>query len=398
MKNGNGVFFLVSGGVLSCRCRIYPNWDLKFLFWDNFGACRFVHNKIREKVKNARRHNNYLLKHNDNPEFKDEKPVMLNRSFYNTCLTRLKHDNPFLYELDSTSLQDSYERLKRAFDRYDKKIAAFPKLKTLKNPVQSFTLKNVNNSIRIKDGYLRLNKYGFVKIHGNRDIPGKIKTVTIKFDKGRWYAIITYSIKGQLDMPLPKTGKMVGIDSGLKNYIMLSSGEVIAKPDTRELDEKIKKQKRIVSRRYQVPYHGTNYTRAIEKLWQLENKRQDTLNDFYHKISKKIVTQYDIIVMETLNIHGMLKNRRVSAGVHDASWYRLKMMIKYKAQKYGKTFIEIDQWFASTKTCQYCGYKNKKLTLKDRKWTCPNCGKKHERDHNAAVNILNEGLRMLKIK
>ena len=138
----------------------------------------------------------------------------------------------------------------------------------------------------------------------------------------------------------------MGIDVGLKNYITLSTGEVIAKPDTRDLDDKIKKQRKIVSRRFQ---YGSNYLKAVEELQRLEHKRNNIIDDFHHKISKKIVTEYDIIVMETLNIKGMIKNHHVSSGIHDAAWYKLKQKIKYKAELYGKTFIEIDQWFASTK-------------------------------------------------
>uniref|UniRef100_UPI00386EC538 RNA-guided endonuclease InsQ/TnpB family protein n=1 Tax=Methanobrevibacter sp. TaxID=66852 RepID=UPI00386EC538 len=136
--------------------------------------------------------------------------------------------------------------------------------------------------------------------------------------------------------------------------------------------------------------------KAVEKLQKLEHKRNDIINDFHHKISKKLVTEYDIIVMESLNIKGMLKNHNISPGIHDAAWYKLKQKIKYKAELYGKTFIEIDQWFASTKTCHKCGFKNNDITLKDREWNCPKCGTQHERDHNAAINILNEGLKTLK--
>ena len=269
-----------------------------------------------------------------------------------------------------------------------------PKIKTLKNPVQSFTIKNIKNSIRLKGNYIRLNKYGFIKLRGLRPVLGRIQTVTILYDKGRWYAILTYRIEIQIN-PLPLTGKAVGIDVGLKNYITLSTGEVIAKPDTRDLDDKIKKQRKIVSRRFQ---YGSNYLKAIEELQRLEHKRNNIIDDFHHKISKKIVTEYDIIVMETLNIKGMLKNHHVSTGIHDAAWYKLKQKIKYKAELYGKTFIEIDQWFASTKTCHKCGHKNNNITIKDREWNCPKCGTHHERDHNAAINILNEGLKTLKNK
>ena len=383
------MYFMVD--VLSCKCRINPNWDLKIAFWDAFGASRFVSNNVRQKVRQARIHNKIIDK--NCPESKDEK-IRTNRSFYNDCLRELKHENPFLYEIDSTALQESTERLQKAYKRYDKRLSGEPKIKTLKNPVQSFTIKNVNNSIRLKGNYIRLNKYGFIKLRGLRPVLGRIQTVTILYDKRRWLAILTYRIEIQIN-PLPLTGKAVGIDVGLKNYITLSTGEVIAKPDTRDLDDKIKKQRKIVSRRFQ---YGSNYLKAIEELQRLEHKRNNIIDDFHHKISKKLVTEYDIIVMETLNIKGMLKNHHVSTGIHDASWYKLKQKIKYKAELYGKTFIEIDQWFASTKTCHKCGHKNNNITIKDREWNCPKCGTHHERDHNAAINILNEGLKTLKNK
>ncbi|WP_405294059.1 RNA-guided endonuclease InsQ/TnpB family protein [Methanobrevibacter sp.] len=229
--------------VLTCKCRINPNWDMEVAFWDAFGASRFVSNNVRQEVRQARIHNKIIDK--NHLESRDEK-IKINRSFYNDCLRELKHENPFLYEIDSTALQDSIERLQKAYQRYDKRLSGEPKIKTLKNPVQSFTIKNVNNSIRIKDNYIRLNKYGFIKLRGLRPIIGRIQTVTIIYDKGRWYASITYRLEIQID-PLPLTGKSVGIDVGLKNYITLSTGEVIAKPDTSDLDDKIKKQRKIIS-------------------------------------------------------------------------------------------------------------------------------------------------------
>ena len=176
--------------VLSCKCGINPNWDLKIAFWDAFGASRFVSNNVRQKVRQARIHNKIIDK--NFPESKDKK-IRINRSFYNDCLRELKHENPFLYEIDSTALQDATERLQRAYKRYDKRLSGEPKIKTLKNPVQSFTIKNVNNSIRLKGNYIRLNKYGFIKLRGLRPVLGRIQTVTILYDKGRWFAILTYS-------------------------------------------------------------------------------------------------------------------------------------------------------------------------------------------------------------
>ena len=216
----------------------------------------------------------------------------------------------------------------------------------------------------------------------------KINNVTVKRENGKYYAIV--NIKTTVE-ELEKTNQNIGIDLGLKNLATLSNGQEIANLDLKKEETMIQKYQKKLSRQ---KYMSKNYQKTLKKYYKWQNRKNNKIQNAYHQISKKIVTQYDIIAMETLNIKGMFQNKRWAHKLQKISLYQLLKMLKYKAEWYGKKFIQIPRFYPSTKTCHICGYQNNNLTLDNRQWTCPSCRTHHKRDVNAAKNILNKAIKI----
>jgi putative transposase len=287
---------------------------------------------------------------------------------------------------ESTSLQSTCDNHVDSFKRFFKKQNGYPKFKSKKNPVQSFRLKNNNNSIRLEGKKLRLNKLGFVKYRDNREIKGNILSTTIKLENNRWYAVI--NCKNVTIKEYPKTGHEIGIDLGLKDLTTFSNGEK-RKPIKRltKLESKITKLNRNLSRKQK---NSNNFKKNVKQLNRLYSKITDIRNDEYHKLSTAIMQRFDFIAIETLQPVNMVKNKKLSHTISQISWSKLVDMIKYKAEWYDKITIQVDRFFPSSQLCNHCNYKNKGLKLSHRAWTCPKCGSVHDRDINAAINILNK--------
>ena len=215
----------------------------------------------------------------------------------------------------------------------------------------------------------------------------KINNVTVKRENGKYYAIV--NIKSTVKK-IEKTGKNIGIDMGLKNLATLSNGQKITNFDLKKEETMIKKYQKKLNRK---KYMSKNYKKTLKKYYKWQDKKNNKIKNAYHQISKNIVTKYDIIAIEDLNIKGMFKNKKWAPKLQKISLYKLVNMLKYKSQWYGKTFIQIDRFYPSTKTCNKCGYKNNNINLNIREWTCPLCSTHHQRDINAAINILNEAIK-----
>ena len=261
-----------------------------------------------------------------------------------------------------------------------------------KNPKQSFRIQKNGNNIRITNRRIRLAKLGYVHYRTSTEYKkllktSKINNVTIKRENGKYYAIVNITTTVE---ELEKTGKSIGIDLGLKNLATLSNGQEITNLDLKREDKMIQKYQKKLSRQ---KYMSKNYQKTLKKYYKWTNRKNNKIQNAYHQLSKYLITQYDIIAMENLNIKGMFKNKKWAPKLQKISLYKLLNMIKYKAEWYGKTFIQVNRFYPSTKTCNTCGYKNKNITLKTRQWTCPICKTKHHRDINAAKNILNESIK-----
>lgn len=312
-----------------------------------------------------------------------------NKKTLKTLPARYKVEFEWLKEIDSLALCNVQLHLEQAYKNYFRKLkngeSAFPKFHS-KHSKQSYTTNNINNSIRIENGLLKLPKIGFVKTIFHREVSGKIKSATIsKTPDGKYYVSIL--TEQENDRVLQKTDKQVGIDLGLTHFATLSSGEKIENPKHyRRYEEKLKFLQRAISRKQK---GGRNRNKARIKLAKHHQKIANARNDFLHNLSTKLIRENQIICLETLNVQNMQKNHHLAKSISDASWSKFVNMLEYKAQIYGREIRKADTFFPSSKTCSYCGHKLTKLELKTREWKCQNCNTLHDRDLNASVNILN---------
>ena len=371
--------------VKSYKIRIYPNKSLQDKLHENFGYNRFVFNQLLDNNKyifDVVVNNPRINPYNYKPK--------INRSTTNNWLNYFKREYSFLKASESTSLQSTCDIYNDSLKRFFNKQNSYPKFKSRKNPVQSIRLKNNNNSIRLENNKLKLPVLGFVKYKDNRIIKGDILSATVKYENGRWFAVL--NCKNVVIESLPRTNDSVGIDLGLTDLITCSNGEK-RKPITRltKIEKQIAKLNQSLSRKIS---GSKNFKKTVKKLHKKYNKVFDIRNDKYQKLSTEIVKRFDFIGLETLSVKNMIKNKRLSHSISQISWSKLVDMIKYKSEWHNKTMVQISKGFPSSKLCNSCGFKKEDLTLATRQWTCPECGTKHDRDINASINILNEAIRI----
>ena len=373
--------FMVKEINKGLKLEILPNGSMVEVLERNMGNARFIWNNLLGMYFNL-----YLLFNFHGY------PLYPNIRNFNAMLKMLKQENAFLYEGESTSQQQVFRDLNKAFTKFFKEGAGYPRFKSKRNPKQSFRIQKNGNNIRITNRRIRLAKLGYVHYRTSTEYKkllktSKINNVTIKRENGKYYAIVNITTTVE---ELEKTGKSIGIDLGLKNLATLSNGQEITNLDLKREDKMIQKYQKKLSRQ---KYMSKNYQKTLKKYYKWTNRKNNKIQNAYHQLSKYLITQYDIIAMENLNIKGMFKNKKWAPKLQKISLYKLLNMIKYKAEWYGKTFIQVNRFYPSTKTCNTCGYKNKNITLKTRQWTCPICKTKHHRDINAAKNILNESIK-----
>jgi putative transposase len=323
---------------------------------------------------------------------------------YSKCsakLPGLKVEFPWLKEVDSIALQASVKNLGDSFDHFFKKKNGYPNFKSKKYSNQAYTTKCTNDNISICGNYIKLPKLGLVKFAKSREVEGKIIKATIKRKPtGKYYVSIVCEVEIKL---FEKTNQSVGIDLGLTNFAILSSGEKIDNLHfSTEMAQKLAREQHKLSKRALLAKEkgiclldAKNYQKQKLKVAQLHEKIANQREDFLHKLSTEIVKNYDIISIEDLNVKGMVKNRKLSKAIADVSWGKFVEMLEYKADWYGKEVVRISRWYPSSQICSECGYRDGEKSLDIREWICPNCGNVLDRDINASINILNEGLRLL---
>ena len=373
---------LVNKGIV---VKLYPDESMRDKINQNINNARLTWNKLLEEYQET-----FEL-------FKQQGYTKLqcNQKTFNTMLNMLKTQYPFLYESESSSLQQVYRDLITAFNRFFNNTSAYPRFKSKKNPKQSFRIQN-NNNIKIQDNTIVLPKLGKVhyrtSTHYKRLLKeSKINNVTIKKEHGHFYAV--FNIETEVET-MDYTYKSVGIDLGMRTLAILSNGLKITNLDTTHEEKMIKKYQKSLSRK---KYNSNRYNKTLKKLGKWIQRKNNRIKDAYHKLSNYLVKTYDLICMETLDIREIFKKIDLSAKLQNISWYKLVEMIKYKCEWYDKIFVQISQWYPSSKNCNVCGYYNKDLG-DEKRWVCPHCKTQHDRDINAAKNIEQEGFRLLSEK
>ena len=357
------------------KFRIEPNKQQKVLINKTLGCTRFLYNQMLDEKQ-------LKYKSKDKSKCKTEKDY--------------KIDFEWLKEVDSTALQQARIDLKTAYDNFFRKLKAGQptnlKFKSKHNPKNSYRTINVNNSIRVEENKIRLPKLGFVKFKKSREVSGKIKSVTVsKNILGRCYISVLCEVEIE---KLPKLDTQVGIDLGLKEFCITSDSEFVSNPRfLRKSEQELKKAQRILSHRVK---KGKNRFKQQKVVFKIHQKIANQRLDFLHKLSTRLIIENQVICLEDLQVRNMVKNHCLAKSISDVSWSKFVELLRYKAEWYGRELVQIGKFFPSSKTCSSCGSIKKDLTLKDREYQCSSCGTKIDRDYNASLNILEEGLRILK--
>ncbi|WP_214724713.1 IS200/IS605 family element RNA-guided endonuclease TnpB [Exiguobacterium sp. s143] len=354
------------------KFRLYPTKLQQEYFLKTFGCVRFVYNKMLEE--RIRMYEESKL----NPNAKQKLPTP----------AKYKPEFPFLKEVDSLSLANAQMDLNKAYDNFFRdKSVGFPKFKSKHSDRASYTTNNQNGSVRIENNRVKLPKIGFVKFKQHRSFQGIIKSVTVSMTKTGIFFISILVIQDE-EKWIPAKSK-IGIDLGLEHFAIMTNDEMISeKIDNprfiRKSEEKIKKSQRALSRK---KIGSRNREKAKVILAKKHEKIANQRRDFLHKLSKRIVDENQVIVVETLRSKNLMKNHKVAKSIGDVSWYEFIRQLTYKCKFYGRTLIKADQWYSSTQICSSCGVKGEKKQLDVREWTCT-CGAHHDRDINASINLL----------
>ncbi|MEQ3474799.1 IS200/IS605 family element RNA-guided endonuclease TnpB [Enterococcus cecorum] len=369
------------------KFRIYPTEEQEIFFAKTFGCVRKVYNLMLNDRKKA-----YEEVKND-PSKKMTFPTP----------AKYKKEFPFLKEVDSLALANAQLHLDKAYKNFFRdKSVGFPRFKSKKNPVQSYTTNNQNGTVALIDSkFIKVPKLkSLVRIKLHRQPKGMIKSATIsRHASGKYY--ISLLCKEEIN-ELPKTNSAIGIDLGITDFAILSDGQKIDNNRfTSKMEKKLKREQRKLSKRALLAKNkgiplseAKNYQKQKRKVARLHEKVMNQRTDFLNKLSTEIIKNHDIICIEDLNVKGMLRNHKLARSISDVSWSSFVAKLQYKADWYGREIIKVDQWFPSSQICSECGHKDGKKSLDIREWTCPICHTHHDRDINASINILTEGLRI----
>ena len=366
----------------SYKFRIYPTPDQENLIQRTFGCCRFVYNHYLAKRKEAYRAGD----------------VTLNFYACSKDIPNLKREFVWLREVDSTALQASLKDLDEAYQNFFRgvrqgKHIGYPCFKSKRDCHKSYKAKHMRNNIAIVGNAVKLPKLGLVKCAVSKEVRGRILSATVSQAPSGKYFVSICCTDVEIE-PLPETGAVVGVDLGIKDLAITSDG--VKYPNNRytyQAEKRLARLQRELSRKSKGSKRWENQRIKVARLQEhIANQRRDNMQ----KLTTELIRNYDVICIEDLNADGMRRNHHLAKAVSDASFAEFRRELEYKAAWYSKTISVVDRFYPSSQLCSCCGYQNKDIKDLDvRQWTCPECGAEHDRDINAATNILNEGLRLL---
>jgi len=374
------------------KIRLYPNKTQETYLGKLLGSYRFVFNNCLALKKNA-----YLVD-KSNLGLKE-----LGHYFHNE-LTK-SEDFKWLKEHNTKVLKQSIINLMEAYKRFFVNGSGFPKFKSKHDNISScrFPVDAISRRNNYLDGKLTLTKElknlkfkcsDNYKIYLDKYKDG-IKSATLSKSKSGKY-FLSILVDSDEILVLKKSNKTVGIDLGIKDFIVTSEGETFDNLKTiRSSSKKLVKLNRQLSKKSK---GSKNKEKVRIKLAKFHEKLNDKKINYLYSVVNQLLNENQVIVMEDLNVSGMMKNHKLAKSIQELSLGKFKEILKYKAEWSGRYLVEIDRFFPSSKLCSVCGYKHKDLKLSEREWTCPDCGELHHRDLNAAINIRNEGLRLLQLE
>ena len=376
--------------LIGIKIRLYPNKEQEQKINKTLGCYRFVYNHMLALKQEA---------------YNENKKVLRLKELSKYLLGTLRKDEQYawLKEENSAVMQQAIRQMLSAYDKFFKQHKGFPKFKSKKDkqsalfPINAISRCNTfetrhisltqslkNIKFRCSDLYLRrLQKYS-----------KNIKSATLsKFKSGNYFLSIIAEIENTELKKFEHTDKQVGIDLGVKNFVITSDGDVFENRHFLKNEEKkLKKLQRQLSKKVKGSNNSEKQRVKIAKLFERMTNKKDA---YIHYVVNKLLTSYDSIFMEDLNVQVMLRNHHLAKAIQEVGFYKFKEILTNKALVNNKQVVSVDRFYPSSKTCHNCGYKKDDLKLSDRSWVCPQCGTKHDRDINAAVNILLEGKRML---
>ena len=368
---------IVDKGYKTYRFRIYPNMEQQVMFTKTFDCVRFLYNRmLTDKIEYFKQY---------------QKPFHKSPAQY-------KLDFPWLREVDSMALANALINLKHAFTNFFTLPGyRFPKFKSKKNNFKSYTTNRVQNrrNLELLSSGIKIPKVGIVKMKQHRNIPDNfiLKSATImQVPSGRYYVSILFEYNKEEHNIQPK--KIIGLDFSMHSFYMDSNGEEFYCPRYfYQAEKKIAREHRRLSR---MQKDSKNYHKQRIRIAKIYERVANQRRDFLHKQSRQIANAYDCVCVEDLNMQTIAQRFSFGKPVGDDAWGMFVRFLEYKLKDMGKKMVKVDKYFASSQICSSCGYRN--TSLKDftiREWSCPCCGSHHDRDVNAAINIRNEGMRVL---
>ena len=364
------------------KIRIYPSAEQVNFIDKQLGCCRFVYNNCL-----AFRKDSYQNEH-----------ISVSSSSAVKHITVLKKDNEWLKDVHSKVLQQSVRDMNQAYDNFFKLHRGFPKFKSKHDNRQSCRFpKDAFIGVRgnridlikvLKDIHFKCSRNDERYLNRNQD---KVKSITLsKEPNGKFYLSVL------IDKPLrqvPQSSSMVGLDLGIKDFAVTSDGQVIENFHFKKNEEsRLKRLQRQISKKI---VGSKNREKARLRFAKLNEKIRNKKLNFLRDVTNHLIDENQVIVMEDLNVKGMVRNHKLAESISEVNWGEFRRILAYKAAWHGRQLVFIDRFYPSSKRCNHCGYIYKELTLKDRQWVCPECGSLIDRDYNAALNILEEGERII---